>query len=94
MAIGAYRFSHEKNLRVPEHLSIIGFDDIHLAVYTNPPLTTIRQSKREMGTQAAKLLIQRIAQQDLEPRQEILDTELVIRGSTAVVLQPAGEMNS
>jgi LacI family transcriptional regulator len=94
MAIGAYRFSHEKNLRVPEQLSIVGFDDIHLAVYTNPPLTTIRQSKREMGAQAAKLLLQRIAQQDLEPRQVILDTELVIRGSTAVVLQPAGEMNS
>jgi DNA-binding LacI/PurR family transcriptional regulator len=47
-----------------------------------------------MGAQAAKLLLERIAQQDLEPRQEILDTELVIRGSTAVVLQPAGEMNS
>ncbi len=94
MAIGAFRFAHEKNLRVPEQLSIVGFDDVHLASYTNPPLTTIRQSKREMGAQAAKLLLERIAQQDLEPHQEILDTELVIRGSTAVVLQPAGEMNS
>jgi LacI family transcriptional regulator len=94
MAIGAYRFAHEKNLLVPEQLSIVGFDDVRLAAYTNPPLTTIRQSKRKMGTQAAKLLLERIAQQDLEPRQVILGTELVIRGSTAAVLQPAGEMVS
>lgn len=94
MAIGAYRFTHEKNLCIPEQLSIVGFDDVHLAAYTNPPLTTIRQSKRDMGAQAAKLLLQRIAQQDLEPRLEILDTEIVIRGSTAVVILPEGDMNS
>jgi LacI family transcriptional regulator len=94
MAIGAYRFAHEKKMRVPEQLSIVGFDNVRLAAYTNPPLTTVHQSKREMGTQAAKLLLERIAQQDLEPRQVILGTELVIRGSTAAVLQPAGEMVS
>jgi LacI family transcriptional regulator len=94
MAIGAYRFAHEKKMRVPEQLSIVGFDDVRLAAYTNPPLTTVRQSKREMGTQAAKLLLERIAQQDLKPRQVILGTELVIRRSTAAVLQPAGEMVS
>jgi LacI family transcriptional regulator len=94
MAIGAYRFAHENSLRVPEQLSIVGFDDVRLAAYTNPPLTTVRQSKREMGTQAAKLLLERIAQQDLEPRQVILGTELVIRRSTAAVFQPAGELVS
>lgn len=85
MAIGAYRFAHENNLRVPEQLSIIGFDDVRLAAYTNPPLTTIRQSKHKMGSRAATLLLERIANRDLEARQEVLDTQLVIRGSTAPV---------
>jgi LacI family transcriptional regulator len=86
MAIGAYRFAHENNLQVPEQLSIIGFDDVCLAAYTNPPLTTIRQSKHEMGSRAATLLLERIAHQDLQARQEVLDTQLVIRGSTAAFI--------
>ncbi len=93
MAIGANRFAHEKKLLVPDKLSIVGFDDIRLAAYTNPPLTTIRQSKHAMGARAANLLLDRIAQQDMQPREEILDTELVIRGSTAPLLQPAREMD-
>lgn len=91
MAIGAYRYAHENNLKVPEQLSIVGFDDVRLAAYTNPPLTTIRQSKHVMGARAAELLMERIANQDLEPRQEILETNLVIRGSTAPVLLAEGE---
>jgi LacI family transcriptional regulator len=94
MAIGAYRFAHEKKMRVPEQLSIVGFDDVRLAAYINPPLTTIRQSKHEMGVQAAKLLLERITDQDLAPRRKIVDTELVIRGSTEGVLEPVGEMSS
>ena len=60
MAIGAYRFAHEKGLRIPDQLSIVGFDDIRLAAYANPPLTTIRQSKHTMGASAAKLLLERM----------------------------------
>jgi len=94
MAIGAYRFAHENNLRVPEQLSIVGFDDVRLAAYTNPPLTTVRQSKHEMGSRAAKLLLDRIAHRDLEPREEVLDTQLVIRGSTASVHIPQREKSA
>jgi LacI family transcriptional regulator len=93
MAIGAYRFAHEHHLHIPEQLSIVGFDDVHLAAYTNPPLTTIHQSKHEMGSRAATLLIERIANQDLEPRQEILETQLVIRGSTTAIPRPEAEKN-
>jgi LacI family transcriptional regulator len=92
MAIGVYRFAHENNLNVPEQLSIVGFDDVRLSAYTNPPLTTVHQSKHEMGSKAAKLLMTRIADQDLEPRQEILATNLIIRGSTAALLMTVEEI--
>ena len=92
MAIGAYRFAHEKNLKIPEQLSVVGFDDISLAAYTNPPLTTIHQSKHQMGSKAAELLMTRIAEQDLELHQEILETKLVVRGSTASLAVHAGEI--
>jgi LacI family transcriptional regulator len=92
MAIGAYRFAHENNLTIPEQLSIVGFDDIRLAAYTNPPLTTIHQSKHEMGTKAAELLMERIADQELGPRQEILEINLVIRGSTSSLPIHEGEI--
>jgi LacI family transcriptional regulator len=94
MAIGVYRYAHEVGLRVPEQLSIVGFDDVHLAAYTNPPLTTIRQSKHEMGSLAARLLLERMAQPDLAPRVEILDTQLVIRGSAARANRLVGEISS
>ena len=83
MAIGAYRFAREKQLRIPQDISIIGFDDIRLAEFTNPPLTTIRQSKAKMGAQAAELLLGRIANGNQSFRQEIIPVQLVVRASTA-----------
>lgn len=87
MAIGAYRYAHENKLPIPQDISIIGFDDIHLASYTNPPLTTVRQSKAEMGSKAADLLIERIGNRKLSPRQEIIPVQLVVRSSTARLSQ-------
>ena len=83
MAIGAYRFAHENQLRIPRDISIIGFDDIRLAEFTNPPLTTVRQSKDRMGTRAAELLLERIGNGKIEIRQEIVSVQLVVRASTA-----------
>ena len=83
MAIGAYRYAHEKQLRIPQDISIIGFDDIRLAEFANPPLTTIRQSKAKMGAQAAELLLGRIANGNQSFRQEIIPVQLVERASTA-----------
>src|ERR1700742_4509834 len=59
-AIGAIRGFHDHGLRVPEDISIVGFDDIQSAAYNNPSLTTIRQPLHSMGVHAARILLQRI----------------------------------
>ena len=82
MAIGALRAAKAMGFRVPEDISVVGFDDIYLAAYSNPPLTTVRQPKYEMGQLATKLLLERIQDPDLPPRTPLLDTELMIRAST------------
>ena len=87
MAIGAYRYAHENQLTIPGDISIIGFDDIRLAEYTNPPLTTIHQSKDRMGALAAELLLERIANGNLAFRHEIVAVQLVVRSSTALIQQ-------
>src|SRR5260370_26612356 len=59
-AIGAIRALRDANLRVPEDVSVIGFDDIQVAAYHNPRLTTIRQPLRDMAETAARSLFQRV----------------------------------
>ena len=84
IAIGALRAARELGLRVPEDLSVVGFDDLDLAQYTDPPLTTVHQPNREKGEAAVRLLLdggrQRTPQ---EPALHHFDTYLVVRGSTA-----------
>lgn len=83
MAIGAMRALRESGLRVPEDVSIIGFDDIILASYVNPPLTTIATPKQDAGRLAVERLLERInGRYEGGPRQFLLDFKLVIRQST------------
>lgn len=82
MAVGAIRAGIELGLRLPADLSIVGFDDVQLASYTNPPLTTVAQPKHDMGILAVSLLLERMADPTLAPRRRWLGTELVVRGST------------
>jgi len=82
MAIGALCAIREAGLGVPEDLSLVGFDDIALASFTNPRLTTIIQPKQEMGRLAAELLIDRIHNRKWPPERRLLPTHLVIREST------------
>ncbi|QKS70659.1 LacI family DNA-binding transcriptional regulator [Paenalkalicoccus suaedae] len=84
MALGAMRAIQQKGLRIPEDISIVGFDDITLAQYTSPPLTTVSQDKYQMGYVAAKLLIGMLTNSD-QARKTILDNQLIKRGSTAPV---------
>ena len=84
MAIGALAAAREAGIVVPFDLAIVGFDDIHLAGYLNPPLTTVAQPKYELGVIAAELLVARLAQPDLPPQRRLLQAELVVRQSTAV----------
>jgi len=87
MATGALCAVVEMGFRVPEDISIVGFDDIDLASYTTPPLTTIRQPKYEMGVFAVGLLLDQIKDTNPKPERHILDTELVTRKSSAAVMK-------
>jgi LacI family transcriptional regulator len=82
MAIGALRAAAQLGLRVPEDVAIVGFDDIELASYTTPPLTTVAQPKQEIGQLAVKLVFERMGSPSLPPRHNVLSTQLVIRESS------------
>lgn len=85
MAVGVLGAAYERSLQVPDQLSVVGFDDIGLASFTNPPLTTVAQPKREMGALAARMLLDRMHDPELAPRRRLLETKLVVRRSTASV---------
>jgi DNA-binding LacI/PurR family transcriptional regulator len=83
-AIGIMAGALDAGLRIPDDLSIVGFDDIPAASWTTPRLTTIHQPIREKGRRAAHRLIDAIRSgADHEPVEEVLPTRLVVRGSTA-----------
>jgi DNA-binding LacI/PurR family transcriptional regulator len=81
-AIGAIRAFMNHGFRVPEDISVVGFDDIQGAAFHNPSLTTIRQPLQQMGTVAARILLQRIRGQATFPDVVPIHPELVIREST------------
>jgi len=85
MAIGAMHAIHERNLHVPDDISIIGFDDIMFASYTMPPLTTVAQPSYEMGLLAAEILIKRLSDATSQIRNEILSPTLVERESCRAI---------
>ena len=87
-AIGAIRAIRDHRLRVPEDISIVGFDDIQAAAFQNPSLTTVRQPLRNMGATAAKILLRRIRAQGSDPETVPVLPELVIRESTMPPTQP------
>jgi LacI family transcriptional regulator len=82
-AIGAIRALREKELRVPEDVSVVGFDDIQSAAFQNPGLTTVRQPLRKMGKIAAETVLRRITRDGIEhPKEITVEPELVVREST------------
>ncbi|GAC1466487.1 MAG: LacI family DNA-binding transcriptional regulator [Ktedonobacteraceae bacterium] len=81
MAIGILRALHERGIRVPEEVSVIGFDDVNLSRYTEPPLTTVRQSREEMSGSAVQLLIKMIEENEVATP-IIVPTRLIVRAST------------
>ena len=81
MAIGAMRAIREAGLRIPEDVAFVGFDDVSIASYADPKLTTIRQPIARFGFNAVEILIDLI-ENGIEPaRRIIMDTELIIRDS-------------
>jgi hypothetical protein len=81
-AIGAIRALMDRGLRVPEDVSVVGFDDIQSAAFHNPSLTTIRQPLQQMGQTAARILLQRIRGQATFQEAVSILPELIIREST------------
>jgi DNA-binding LacI/PurR family transcriptional regulator len=83
LAIGALRAARDLGWRVPQDLSIVGFDDIELASYVDPPLTTVHQSPRDKGETALRLRLGRLDRSsDGRPEHRHVETCLTVRGST------------
>ncbi len=82
-AIGAIRAIMDHGLRVPQDISVVGFDDIEGASYHNPSLTTIRQPLNQIGVVASRILLQRIRGQATFPDSVPIQPELIVRESTS-----------
>ena len=85
MALGALRAAAEAGCSVPNDLAIVGYDDLDIARFTNPPLTTIAQPKKEVGTQAVSILVDRMTRKSSPPSRLVLPPELIIRRSTQAI---------
>ncbi len=85
MAMGALNALSARGLRVPEDVSIVGFDDMLEAVYFNPPLTTVRQDFNTLGQQSIEYLVSMIKDPGMPLQQRVLYPELVVRNSTRPV---------
>ena len=83
MALGLLRALHEAGLRVPEDVSLVGFDDLPESGFFTPPLTTVRQDFRELGRRAMALVL-RVLAGELNPSEPLVEPLLIVRSSTAV----------
>jgi len=83
MAVGALSALAAAGVRVPEEISVAGFDDIPIARYVTPPLTTLRVDVAELGRRALGLLVDAVRRPSSPaPRRETIATTLVVRAST------------
>jgi LacI family transcriptional regulator len=83
MAFGACQAFKSKGLHVPGDISVVGFDDIYFGEVSDPPLTTVRQPKYDMGCKAMEMLGELISRRFVRKKSVVLMPELVVRGSTA-----------
>ena len=87
MAVGAMRAFRERGLSVPEDVSIVGFDDISVAEFLWPPLTTVRQDFRRIGHELVDMVVRQLGGEVLVDHRVVVDVELVARGSVAAPAQ-------
>ena len=84
-AIGVQHALFEANLKVPEDFSLIGFDDIHLAEYTIPPLTTVRMSCKDLAQKAVDILLSNLLEATEKPEvMNRINTRLIVRQTTGL----------
>ncbi len=81
-AVGALWALREAGLRVPADVSVVGFDDVQMAGYSDPPLTTVRQPLEKMGYLAARSLIERIEEKAEYQPELVIEPELIVRASS------------
>jgi len=91
IAVGAMRAARERGVRVPEDVSVVGFDDLKYATIVSPRLTTVRQPLAEMGRTAVGLLLRLLERRRSGPLQIELPTRLVVRGSTGPPRERRGQ---
>jgi LacI family transcriptional regulator len=89
LAIGCYDTLEASGLRCPDDVSVVGFNDMPFVDRLRPPLTSVRVPQREIGTEAANLLLQRLSDGSQTAREILLEPTLVVRGSTAPPRKPA-----
>lgn len=85
MAIGVMRGARELGIGVPEQLSIVGIDDIPLASFVEPPVTTFRQDFKAIGRESVRLLVEAIKRPYAPHHQRLVSAELIVRRSTSAV---------
>ena len=86
MAVGAYRAIHKLGLKIPTDIAVASFNDISVARFMNPPLTTVRLPAEEIGETAVELLLERLAGRDLSKR-VVLESRIIWRSSTVDILK-------
>ncbi|MCE5299479.1 MAG: LacI family transcriptional regulator [Spirochaetia bacterium] len=82
IAMGFMQECGQKGIKIPDDISVVGYDDLEMSAIVNPPLTTIRQSISELGREAYKIAVDAINKKIKEPKQIILQPELVVRKSS------------
>ncbi|MGL5849320.1 MAG: substrate-binding domain-containing protein, partial [Phycicoccus sp.] len=87
MALGAIRQARSMGLAVPQGFSVVGYDDSTMMAFTDPPLTTIRQSVEAMGDAAVRALLDEIGGEPPPRAEYVFRPELVVRGSTGAAPQ-------
>ena len=82
IAIGAMKKLKEKNITIPDDIAVMGFDDIYISSLVDPELTTIKQPNYKMGFEAVRIMIDYLEGKEIEEKNIILSTELIIRKSS------------
>ena len=92
-AIGAMHAAHTLGLSIPEDMAVAGFDNIPLAAFTMPPLTTVEQPITQQGQEAARFLLERIQGRSSQDRTAMMECRLIVRQSTDQTLAPSSDRN-
>jgi LacI family transcriptional regulator len=83
LALGVYHALRDRGLRCPDHLSVVGYNDMPFAGDFQPPMTTVRVPQFDIGAQAARMLLEQIESGETTAVRVMLPVKLVVRGSTA-----------